>query len=119
MEDATHEVKAYNPMCGDKYVIYLKILDDKVMDASFTGFGCAISRASTSILTKKIIGLEKVELSILIKLFFEIIDSKSEDQAENLTTDKELLVFAAAREFPERKKCASLGWDELEQWILK
>jgi len=118
MQDATHVLRAYNPLCGDKYSLYIKLGDNMIVDASFTGFGCAISKASSSILIKKSIGRNMDELSEIVNLFQKIIDPDSKISAQELSDDPELLAFSATRKHPERKKCASLSWDEMEK-ILK
>lgn len=114
LPNATHTVEAYNPMCGDKYTIYLLIKEEAVIDAKFKGYGCAISKASTAILVEKIIGKGLSEIESLVALFLQVINDQSEQQPEDLTSDEALLAFAATREFPERKKCASLSWEAVE-----
>lgn len=115
---ATHALEAYNPMCGDKYTIYLLVKNGTVNDAKFKGYGCAISKASTAILVEKIMGKELSEVEALVSLFLQVINAKSPHQPEELTSDEALLAFAATREFPERKKCASLSWDAVRNMNL-
>ena len=110
LADATHTLEAYNPMCGDKYLLYLRIVDDRVEDAWFKGYGCAISKASSSILTQQSIGKTLGELEALIEVFLRVVNAEEPVSAEELTNDEELLAFSAAREFPERETCATLGW---------
>ncbi len=117
MQDPTHVLKAYNPLCGDKYSVFLKVEDNTILDASFTGFGCAISKASSSILVKKSIGRNLDEVAEIVKLFLKIIDPESKIPAQELSDDPELLAFSATRKFPERQKCASLSWDEMKKMI--
>ncbi len=104
---------AYNPMCGDKYNFYLKLNDNKVIDASFMGYGCSISKASSSILVKKIIGSSIQEVKKLIADFLELLDAESKIEPYQILEDEDLLAFSAARNFPERIQCAELGWKEL------
>ncbi len=113
LPSATHVLEAYNPMCGDKYTLYLEIEGEEIRNASFQGYGCAISRASTSILIKNILGKTLTELPPLIDQFMEIVNENSDQSPESISDDKELLAFAGTREYPERKKCASLSWDEI------
>ncbi len=113
-KEATHLLEAYNPMCGDKYTLYIQVEGDRIVKAKFEGFGCAISKASTSVLTKQIEGKTITEVKPLIELFFELVNEDSDQAPESLTQDEDLLAFAAAREFPERKTCATLSWGELE-----
>ncbi len=114
LPNATHSLAAYNPMCGDKYTVYLVVKQQTVIEAKFKGYGCAISKASTAILVEKITGEPLSEVASLVALFLKIINADAEQQPEELTSDDALLAFAATREFPERKKCASLSWEVLE-----
>ena len=113
LSNATHILEAYNPMCGDKYTLYLIVENESIIEASFKGYGCAISKASTAILVHKIAGKELSEVKAIVTLFMEILDENSDQSPESLTQDEALLAFAATREFPERKKCASLSWEEM------
>lgn len=117
LEDATHVLEAYNPMCGDKFTIYLRLTGNMIEQANFEGFGCAISKASTAVLTKKIEGKTLDEVKPIVELFHELVNESSDQSPESLSTDEDLLAFAAAREFPERKTCATLSWGELESLI--
>lgn len=116
-DNPTHILEAYNPMCGDKYTLYLKVRDSLVEKATFEGFGCAISKASTAVLTEQIEGKVLEEIKPIIELFFELVNEDSDLSPESLTTDEDLLAFAAAREFPERKTCATLSWGEMEKML--
>ena len=69
LENATHTLEAYNPMCGDKYILYLFIQDNIVKEAMFEGYGCAISKASTAVLADTVIGKSLEEISVVIKAF--------------------------------------------------
>ena len=113
LENATHILEAYNPMCGDKFTIYLRLEGDVIEQASYEGFGCAISKASTAVLIKQIEGKTLLEIKPIVELFYELVNESSAQSPESLTTDEDLLAFAAAREFPERKTCATLSWEEL------
>ena len=106
----THLIKAYNPVCGDQFDLYLNVIDQQVTEASFTGYGCAISKASTSVLTKQIIGKSKTEIEAFVADFLKMLDPNASQLPEEITADEELLAFAAAREFPERLSCANLAW---------
>ena len=115
LEGATHVIEAYNPMCGDKYTLYLKVASDKVEQASFEGFGCAISRASTAVLVEKVMGKSFDEIDELVNVFLEIINENSEKEVGSLSSDESLQAFAGARQYPERLQCAGLSWQELEK----
>lgn len=111
--DATRIIDAYNPMCGDKFKLYLDIENDVIVRATFHGYGCAVSKASTSVLMGKIQGLPLSQLPDIIKPFLEIVASGTE------TGDPEMAAFAAARNFPGREKCATLAWVGVRNWKLE
>ena len=117
LADYTHALEAYNPMCGDQYTVYLRLLEDRVEDARFEGYGCAISKASTAVLAELVIGKTLVEIGPLITSFLELIDEDSLNEPEAITTNEQLLAFAAARDFPERKACASLSWERVNEYL--
>jgi nitrogen fixation NifU-like protein len=118
LEAYTHLIKAYNPVCGDQFDLYLNIIDQQVTEASFTGYGCAISKASTSVLTNQIIGKGKTEIDAFVADFLKLLDPNESQLPEEITADEELLAFAAAREFPERLSCANLAWLALIKDVL-
>lgn len=115
----THLLEAYNPMCGDKYSLYLQVADKTILNASFKGFGCAISKASTAVLTQRLVGTDLTEALELADLFIKLIDPESDTPIEKLTGDEELQAFAGTREYPERVQCAGLTWEELIKSALK
>lgn len=99
---------AYNSLCGDKFKLYLDIEQDRVVAASFSGYGCAVSKAATSVLMEKIQGKNLEEIQGLIQAYFAITKT---DQENSPDADPELLAFAAAKKFPGRLKCAVLSWE--------
>lgn len=99
---------AYNSLCGDKFKLYLDIEQDRVVAASFSGYGCAVSKAATSVLMEKIQGKTLEEIQGLIQAYFAITKT---DQENSPDADPELLAFAAAKKFPGRLKCAVLSWE--------
>ena len=108
---AQHVIEAYNPLCGDKFKLFLDIENGVVTQATFHGYGCAISKASTSVLMKKIQGQPLSKIADLVSDYFKIIENTSEN------TDEELTAFAAAKDFPGRIKCATLAWDSINEFI--
>lgn len=114
-EKATHVLKAYNEICGDRFELFFEINDGKIMDAYFHGFGCAISKASTSVLIKKIINQPISEVKNLIDLFLKNIIG--EDNTPEIS-DEELTAFFAAKDFPGRQKCATLAWEEMKGFLM-
>ena len=113
-ENATYVLEAYNPLCGDKYQLFFEVESGKVTAISFYGFGCAISKASASVLVKKLEGLPVEEALALCKGFLEMLQSEEEHP---LAKDEELDAFTAARAFPARMKCATLSWEEMEKFL--
>jgi nitrogen fixation NifU-like protein len=109
MENATQHAEGYNPLCGDHIDIYLLIEDGVVKDVSFKGEGCAISKASASLMTSILKGKTKEEAEKLFEKFHDLVTGKLGD---NPNTDElgKLAVFAGVQEFPVRVKCASLAW---------
>ncbi|OEK04696.1 Fe-S cluster assembly sulfur transfer protein SufU [Roseivirga misakiensis] len=116
-EGATHVLEAYNPMCGDKFTLYLSVKGNQIEKVRFEGYGCAISKASTAVLAKQVEGKTLQEIKPIVDLFFELVDHDSDHLPEDLTDNQDLLAFAAAREFPERKTCATLSWTEVEKIV--
>jgi nitrogen fixation NifU-like protein len=112
MENANHFGEGYNPLCGDKIDIYLLIKDDKIGDVSFQGSGCAISKASASLMSSVIKGKTIQQAEELFGKFHDLITGKSGESEPNEELGK-LAVFAGVREFPVRVKCASLAWHTL------
>ncbi len=116
-EEAQHQLEAYNQFCGDHFHLYFDIAEGIVKDISFHGYGCAISKASTSVLVEMIKGKSVEEVKSLHAMMQKIIHASEEDL--HLAPEYEdLLAFAAARKFPGRKKCATLSWDELGEYLI-
>ncbi len=109
IEEPTCHLEGYNPLCGDKCTVYLKLDDKEVIeDVSFEGSGCAISTASASLMTQSLKGKSKAEAENLFQRFHDLVTGKiSEDNLDSLG---KLAVFAGVRDFPARVKCATLAW---------
>lgn len=110
MEDADHHARGYNPLCGDKLELYLKLDGDIVRDASFTGAGCAISTASASLMTESLKGKTREEAMALLDKFHLLLTTDT-PAAQGLG---KLMVFCGVREYPARVKCATLAWHTLK-----
>ncbi|WP_347986268.1 Fe-S cluster assembly sulfur transfer protein SufU [Methylomonas sp. AM2-LC] len=110
--DADRQVEGFNPLCGDRLTLYVKIADHVITDISFQGEGCAISTASVSLLTEIVKGKTEQEAEELFTLFHEITTGKSEQL--NLEALGKLAVLAGVREYPARVKCATLAWHTLD-----
>ena len=109
---ADRRAEGYNPLCGDKVTVYVKLADGVVEDAAFEGTGCAISTASASMMTKSVKGKTIAGVERFFEQFHQMIAG---DSANPHSTDDlgDLAVFAGVREFPTRVKCASLSWHTL------
>jgi len=112
LEDADRHADGYNPLCGDKVTIYLRLLDDRIADISFQGSGCAISTASASILTETLKGKTRAEAEALFETFHNLVTGQPVKSADAPALGK-LAVFSGVSEFPMRVKCASLAWHTL------
>jgi len=109
IENATQHAEGYNPLCGDRIDIYLSIEDDIIKDISFKGEGCAISKASASLMTSTLKGMKISEAEKLFDKFRELVTGKQDENQDNSELGK-LVVFSGVQEFPVRVKCASLAW---------
>lgn len=112
MEDATRSVDGYNPLCGDHYTVYVKLDGDRIVDVSFQGAGCAISKASASVMTSLVKSRTVGEVEELFGQFHRLVKGEihGEEEVEQLG---KLAAFAGVSEFPARVKCASLAWHTL------
>ncbi|MGR9099564.1 MAG: Fe-S cluster assembly sulfur transfer protein SufU [Gammaproteobacteria bacterium] len=115
MENANRKVEGFNPLCGDRLTLYLRIEDGVIKDASFQGSGCAISTASVSLMTEIVKGKTEAEAEALFKTFHEMTTGK--DETVNLEAVGKLAVLAGVREYPARVKCATLAWHTLDAAI--
>lgn len=104
-------VDGFNPLCGDKLTLYLKVDNDHIQEASFVGRGCAISTASASLMTDSLKGLTIAEAKTLFEKFHHMVTSE-EGIADSDNLDK-LAVLAGVKDFPARVKCATLAWHTL------
>ena len=109
LETANRTAEGYNPLCGDKIDIFLDIEGDVVKDISFLGSGCAISKASASLMSTIIKGKSADEAKKLFEKFHDFITGKLDENASIEELGK-LAVLAGVKEFPMRVKCASLAW---------
>ncbi len=107
----TAKQEGYNPLCGDRLTLYLSVDHDTIRDVSFQGSGCAISKASASLMTDALKGKTVAEARELFDRFHAMITSNPETPAADLG---KLSVLAGVREFPTRVKCASLAWHTMK-----
>jgi nitrogen fixation NifU-like protein len=109
LEDADAQVEGYNPLCGDQYTVYLKFDGDVIADISFEGSGCAISKASASVMSTVLKGKTKKEAEEFFTEFHDLITGKLKPE-EHAETLGKLTAFSGVCEFPSRVKCAGLAW---------
>lgn len=109
IETANHLAHGNNPLCGDKLVVYVRVKDDVIEDVSFTGMGCAISKASASLMTETLKG-KKLDQAQAI--YQQVHKSMTGEATERDLLGK-LEVLGGVKEFPARVKCATLSWHTL------
>ncbi|PWC80190.1 nitrogen fixation protein NifU [Azospirillum sp. TSH100] len=111
-DDANREAKGENPMCGDRFMVYLTLKDGVVDDVAFQGRGCAISTASASMMTELVHGKTAAEAEKLFHAFHELCTQDEPDIPEGVDdeTMEKLMVMSGVRQFPVRVKCATLAW---------
>ena len=110
IESPTHFAEGFNPLCGDRYFIYLTLNDQQVIeDIAFEGEGCAISKASASMMTQTLKGKTSEQAKDLFDQFRRLVLGRLDDQNEKDNLGK-LAVFSGVSKFPARVKCAALSW---------
>jgi nitrogen fixation protein NifU and related proteins len=111
LEDADRSAEGYNPLCGDEISVFLKLDGDVVADVGFQGRGCAISRASASMMTQSIKGQKLARAQQLFEEFHKMLTQPGADLDYDMLEDLEML--AGVAEYPTRIKCAILAWHTL------
>ncbi len=109
METANRKAEGYNPLCGDQLTVYMELDGDTVRDVSFEGSGCAISKASASMMTQSVKGKTRAEAEEIFNEFHRMVTGELDEQ----TTPNQLgrlTIFSGVRDFPARVKCATLSW---------
>jgi nitrogen fixation NifU-like protein len=112
LADADRRSEGRNPMCGDELTVWLKMDGDRIEDVSFVGSGCAISKASASIMTTTVKGKTREEASALFERFHDLVTGSPAAHPEDPTLGS-LAAFSGVSRFPVRVKCASLAWHAL------
>jgi len=110
LEGATHRAEGLNPLCGDRLTVYAKLDGDVLSDARFEGNGCAISKASASMMTGAVKGRTSDEIDGLFRKFHRLVTEGPAGDEEELG---KLAAFRGVHEYPTRVKCASLPWHAL------
>jgi nitrogen fixation NifU-like protein len=117
IEPATHTAEGHNPLCGDQLTIYVSMANDEVNDVSFEGSGCAISKASASMMTQAVKRKSKQAVEQLFKEFHSMVTGELDEHVD--TNLGNLEIFAGVKEFPVRVKCATLPWHTLHAALNK
>ena len=108
---ANHKAEGFNPLCGDHFTLYVNMEGDSIGDISFVGSGCAISKASASMMTQRVKGKTKEEAEKLFQQFHKLVTGEANGNQDDLG---KLAVFSGVSEFPVRVKCATLAWHTLK-----
>ena len=104
------KAEGYNPMCGDRITVHVRVARDVIQDVSFQGSGCAIAKASASLMTESVKGLACADALALLERFHQMVTAPPNAPIEDLGT---LTAMAGIRQFPTRVKCATLPWRAL------
>jgi nitrogen fixation NifU-like protein len=113
LPDATRTADGHNPLCGDRLRLYIKLDGNRIDDVKFEGSGCAISKASASLMTEAVRGKTVDEARVIFDQFHELVTGGREADLDDEVLGK-LAVLGGVREFPVRVKCASLAWHTLK-----
>ena len=109
LPQANRKAEGYNPLCGDHFTVFLQLENDEVKDISFEGSGCAISKASASMMTASLKGKTKSQAQELFARFHRLVTNQATEAHDGANIGK-LVVFSGVSEFPVRVKCATLAW---------
>ncbi len=109
---ANHKAEGFNPLCGDHFTVYLNLEGDTIRDVSFEGSGCAISKASASMMTQALKGKSRAEADAIFERFHKLVTGHAESNGTEALG--KLAAFSGVSEFPVRVKCATLAWHTLQ-----
>ena len=115
LANASHRAEGYNPLCGDRLTLYLSVSEGVITEAAFEGAGCAISKASASMMTETLKGKTLAEADALFQRFHRMVTTPPDQPVEDMG---KLSSLAGVREFPVRVKCASLAWHTFKAALL-
>lgn len=113
LEDATGSAEGKNPLCGDQVTVEVHVDGDVVTDVKFTGHGCAISKASASLMTAAVQGKTRADIDALFEKFHALVTGRTAEADITREALGQLVVFSSVSRFPIRVKCASLAWHTL------
>jgi nitrogen fixation protein NifU and related proteins len=112
-DETNCSAEGYNPLCGDHFTIFLDVEGDTIRDIGFLGSGCAISKASASMMTQSVKGKTRVEAAHLFEQFHSLVTGRAKTNGDHSDIGK-LTVFSGVSAFPARVKCATLAWHTLQ-----
>jgi len=112
LKSADHKAEGYNPLCGDRFTVFVQMDGDSIRDVTFQGSGCAISKASASMMTQSLKGKTRAEAEELFERFHKVVTGQAGNG--NQPELGKLAVFSGVSEFPTRVKCATLAWHTLQ-----
>jgi nitrogen fixation NifU-like protein len=115
---ANRRAEGYNPLCGDRETVFVRLEDDVLKEVGFRGAGCAISTASASMMTESLKGKTRAEAEALFERFHDLITGQDGETKPDAPELGKLAVFSGVREFPVRVKCATLPWHTLKAALV-
>jgi nitrogen fixation protein NifU and related proteins len=118
IEGADRKVDGHNPLCGDKLTLFLRMEGDRIAEVSFVGAGCAISKASASLMTDAVKGRTVAEAAGMFQAFHEMVTAGAEPDPALIERVGKLAVFMGVAEYPTRVKCATLAWHTLQAALV-
>lgn len=113
LKNADHKAEGFNPLCGDRFTVYVEMDGDSIRDIAFQGSGCAISKASASMMTQSLKGKTRKEADELFHRFHDVVTGQASADGDGPDLGK-LAVFGGVSEFPLRVKCATLAWHTVQ-----
>jgi nitrogen fixation NifU-like protein len=113
LKSSDRKAEGFNPLCGDRFTVYLQMEGDSIQEITFQGAGCAISKASASMMTQSLKGKTKSEADELFHRFHNVVTGQPPIHGDNPELGK-LTVFSGVSKFPARVKCATLAWHTLQ-----
>jgi nitrogen fixation NifU-like protein len=114
----SHHASGRNPLCGDEVTVWMTVEDEVITDVRFVGQGCAISKASSSLMTEAVRGKTRTDALVMFDRVHELLTGKADPMAERKTLGQ-IAALGGVSRFPVRVKCASLGWHAFRNALLQ
>ena len=115
ISNSSDTIKAYNPVCGDRFDFFVNLADKKLSTVHFHGYGCAVSMAAGSVLVKSMEGKSIKEAINLCNDYLDLLNGK---EVKDNVPD-EFRAFIAVKDFPARYECATMAWVEMKKFLMK